>query len=156
MLQDSVGHNFFFKEVSSGIFKKTILITIKKLKTMTQNSQVAIKSLAEVGEDIGLAEGAKLVNAFKEANPDATQGYYIGRNILEQILAQPGCVGINFRKCLTNLNEEHLVYTAVDEDGKDILEYTAVNFAGDLVKQDAIVADRTTYWDTHVLEVLQA
>ena len=123
---------------------------------MTQISQVAIKSFAEVGEDIGLAEGAKLVNAFKEANPDATQGYYIGRNILEQILAQPGCVGINFRKCLTNLNEEHLVYTAVDEDGKDILEYSAVNFAGDLVKQDAIVADRTLYWDQHVLEVLQA
>ncbi len=124
---------------------------------MTQNSQVATKSLAEIGEDIGLAEGAKLVNAFNEANPDATQGYYIGRNILEQILAQPGCVGINFRKCLTNLNEEHLVYTAVDEDGKDILEYSVVNPAGDIVKQDAIVADRTIYWDqVHVLEVLQS
>ena len=68
---------------------------------MTQNALLETKSLAEVGENIGLTEGVKLVNAFRAANPDATQGYYIGRNILEQIMAQPGCVGINFRKCLT-------------------------------------------------------
>ena len=74
---------------------------------MTQNSLLETMNLAEVGENIGLAEGIQLVNAFKEANPDATAGYYIGRNILEQIMAQPGCVGINFRKCLTNMNEEH-------------------------------------------------
>jgi hypothetical protein len=124
---------------------------------MTQNSHVATKSLAEVGENIGLSEGVKLVNAFKAANPTATPGYYIGRNILEQIISQPGCVGINFRKCLTNLNEEHLVYTGVDSDGNDILEFSVVTNTGDIVKQDAIVADRTIYWDSiDVLEVLTA
>ena len=81
---------------------------------MTQHELLETKTLAEVGEDIGLAEGIKLVKAFTEANPDATKGYYIGRNIIDQILAQPGCVGINFRKCLTELNQEHLVYTGVD------------------------------------------
>ena len=122
---------------------------------MTQNAILETKSLAEVGEDIGLTEGLQLVNAFKEANPNATLGYYIGRNILEQIMAQPGCVGINFRKCLTNMNEEHLVYTAVNADGKDILEYSVVTNTGDLVKQDAIVADRIMWWDDlNVIEVL--
>ncbi len=114
---------------------------------MTQNTLVETKTLAEVGENIGLNEGRKLVNAFRAANPEATKGYYIGRNILEQILAQPGCVGINFRKCLTNMNEEHLVYTGVDAEGKDILEFSVVTNTGDIVKQDAIVADRTIYWD---------
>lgn len=109
---------------------------------MTQIKQTQTKLLAEVGENIGLSEGKKLVNSFKQANPDATSGYYIGRNIIDQILAQPGCVGINFRKCLTELNQEHLVYTAVDATGKDILEYTVVTNTGDLVKQEAIVADR--------------
>ncbi len=126
---------------------------------MTKNTLEETKNLAEVGEDIGLSEGIKLVNAFKEANPTATAGYYIGRNILEQIMAQPGCVGINFRKCLTNMNEEHLVYTAVDADGKDILEYSVVTNTGDVVKQDAIVADRIIWWDlneTQSLEVLTA
>lgn len=108
-----------------------------KLEQLTQT-----RNLAEVGEDIGFAEGKQLVNAFKEANPDATQAYYIGRNILDQILAQPGCVGINFRKCLTNLNEEHLVYTGVDATGKDILEFSVVTKTGNVEKQNGIVADR--------------
>jgi hypothetical protein len=126
---------------------------------MTQNATVEIKNLAEVGENIGLTEGIELVTAFREANPTATQGYYIGRNILEQIIAQPGCVGINFRKCLTNMNEEHLVYTGVDADGKDILEFSVVTNTGDLVKQDAIVADKSI-WNfgeaDNALEILTA
>ncbi|MEO8415033.1 MAG: hypothetical protein ABI472_15300 [Ginsengibacter sp.] len=126
---------------------------------MSQNAQVETMTLSEIGENIGLSEGSKLVNAFKAANPEATEGYYIGRNILEQIIAQPGCVGINFRKCLTNLNEEHLVYTGVDAEGKDILEYSVVTNTGDIVRQDAIVADKTMWWDLHeagLLEVLNA
>jgi len=125
---------------------------------MTQKTLVETKTLAEVGENIGLTEGRELVNAFRAANPEATKGYYIGRNILEQILAQPGCVGINFRKCLTNMNEEHLVYTGVNAEGKDILEFSVVTNSGDIVKQGAIVADRTIYWDdlNGVIEVLNA
>lgn len=125
---------------------------------MTQNTLLETKNLAEVGENIGLTEGRQLVNAFRAANPTATKGYYIGRNILEQIIAQPGCVGINFRKCLTNMNEEHLVYTGVDAEGKDILEFSVVTNTGDVVKQDAIVADRTIYWDglNGIIEVLTA
>lgn len=109
---------------------------------MTQHELLETKTLAEVGEDIGLTEGIKMVTAFVEANPEATKGYYIGRNIIDQILSQPGCVGINFRKCLTELNEEHLVYTGVDADGKDILEFSVVSTTGDITKQDGIVADR--------------
>ena len=112
---------------------------------MTQHELLETKTIAEVGEDIGLTEGIKLVTAYREANPEATKGYYIGRNIIDQLLSQPGCVGINFRKCLTATNQEHLVYTAVDAEGKDILEYSVVTETGDLVKQDAIVADRTIW-----------
>ncbi len=109
---------------------------------MNQIELTETKNLAEVGEDIGLQEGVALVKAFRDANPEATKGYYIGKNILNEILAQPGCVGINFRKCLTEMNEEHLVYTGVDADGKDIIEYTVVTNTGDVIKKDGIVADR--------------
>ncbi len=107
------------------------------------NLTVETKNLAEVGEDIGLEAGIELVQNFREANPDATPGYYIGRNILDQILNQPGCVGISFKKCLSENNEEHLVYTGVDADGKDILQYSVVTSTGDIVTNDAIVADKT-------------
>lgn len=113
---------------------------------MTTNA-IETRNLAEVGEDIGLQEGIELVNAFREANPDATPGYYIGRNILDQVLSQPGCVGIRFRKCLSN-NEEHLVYTGVDADGKDILNFSVVTNTGDIENYDGIVADRVVIdWD---------
>jgi len=107
---------------------------------MTQNA-LETKTLAEVGENIGLAEGTKLVQNFRNANPEATPGYYIGRNIIDQILNQPGCVGITFRKCLSE-NEEHLVYTGVDAEGKDILSYSVVTNTGDIEKYDGIVADK--------------
>jgi hypothetical protein len=102
---------------------------------------IETKKNAQVGANIGLAEGKELVQNFRDANPDATPGYYIGRDILDQILNQPGCVGINFKKCLSE-NEEHLVYTGVDAEGKDILSYSVVTNTGDIVKEDGIVADR--------------
>ena len=64
-----------------------------------------------------------------------------------KFLTQPDCVGINFRKCLTETNEEHLVYTGVDSDGKDIVEYSVVTNTGDIIKQDGIVADRVWILD---------
>ena len=119
---------------------------------MTQTTFLQTNKLTEVGEDIGLSEGRKMVTAFKKASPDATQGYYIGRNIIDKILAQPDCVGINFRKCLTETNEEHLVYTGVDSDGKDIVEYSVVTNTGDIIKQDGIVADRVWILDVEAAD----
>ena len=119
---------------------------------MTQNELLTTKTLTEVGEDVGLAEGVKMIQAFQVANPDATQGYYIGRKIIEQVLAQPGVVGINFRKCLTELNEEHLVYTGVDADGKDILSYSMVTNSGNIVNESAIVGDKIRTIDLDAFE----
>ena len=119
---------------------------------MTQTTLLQNSSLTEAGEDIGLSEGKKLISAFKQASPDATQGYYIGRNIIDQILKQPDCVGINFRKCLTETNQEHLVYTGVGSDGKDIVEYSVVTNTGDIIKQNGIVADRTWILDVELAD----
>lgn len=134
----------FYKKCEVRIFihLKTFLINYKNLQIMKQNEILETQTLSEVGEDIGLSEGLQLVKAFRAANPDAVKGYYIGRNIIDQILTQPGCVGINFRKCLTELNQEHLVYTGVDADGKDIITYSVVTNTGDIVNQNGIVADR--------------
>lgn len=102
------------------------------------------KSLAEVGEDIGISEGTEMIASFRIANPQATTGYFIGSEILKQILLQPGCVGINFRKGLNASNEEHLVYTGVDVDGRDILNILAVEHNGQLVQKNGIVANRSS------------
>ena len=99
-----------------------------------------------VGEDVGLEEGCKMVNAYREANPKEIPGHFIGKDILMRILAQPDCVGITFRKGLNEAGEEHLVYTGIGKDGKDILTYSVVTTIGDIEVREAIVGDRTI-WD---------
>lgn len=114
---------------------------------MNQNALLEIKK-ADVGADIGHEEGYKMVTAFREAHPEAVPGFFIGRNILEQILNQPGCTGITYRKGLNEAGEEHLVYTGVDADGNDILTYSVVTTAGDIQVENGIVADKTILdWD---------
>ena len=54
------------------------------------------KCTANVGEEIGLEMGARFISAYRNANPTDALAYYVGRNILEQVMAQPGCVGIHF------------------------------------------------------------
>ena len=63
-------------------------------------------------------------------------------NIIDQILAQPGCAGMRFYNAYNEIGEKTLVYTGVDEFGKAIVEYTIVTNEGDFDTQKAIVADR--------------
>ena len=63
---------------------------------MMQNELITKRPVAAIGEEIGHELGAQLVKSYQEANPNDTQFYTIGKNIIEQILAQPGCEGIRF------------------------------------------------------------
>ena len=101
------------------------------------------KFTANVGEEIGLELGAQLISSYRTANPNATLGYYIGRNILDQVLAQPGCVGIKFYNAYNEMGEETLVYVGVNAEGNDMLEITTINTEGKLSNEKGIVADRS-------------
>lgn len=101
-----------------------------------------VKPLEQVGEDIGLAEGAAMVQAYRQANPTDTISHFIGREILTQILAQPGCAGINIASASKENGERTLVIVGVDTEGEAIISYPIVNMGGQLEQKDAIVADR--------------
>jgi hypothetical protein len=101
-----------------------------------------VKPLEQVGEDIGLAEGAAMVQAYCQANPTDTVSHIVGRDIIEQILAQPGCAGINIASAAKENGERTLVFIGVDADGQVITSYPVVNIAGELEQKEAIVADR--------------
>lgn len=100
------------------------------------------KLTAEVGAEIGLELGAQMISAYRQSNPTDTLGYFIGRNILEQVLAQPGCVGIKFYNAYNEVGAKTLVYVGVNAAGTDMLSITAVNTNGKLEAVNAIVADR--------------
>ncbi len=99
-------------------------------------------NLAQVGEEIGLALGTEMVKNYREANPTDVQCYMIGREIIEKILSQPGCVGLKFYNAYNEAGEKTLVYVGIDQNGKGILEYSVINTQGELASEKGIVADR--------------
>lgn len=97
---------------------------------------------ATVGEEIGQELGAQFISAYRTANPTDVTYYYVGRNILEQVLAQPGCVGMRFYNAYNEAGEKTLVYVGVTAQGNDMLSVTTVSADGQLDVQKGIVADR--------------
>ena len=108
---------------------------------MTQ-TELLHKPLAEVGEAISHDLGAQMVKDYQLANPGDVKAYYVGREILSQLLAQPSTVGIRFFNAYNEKGEKTLVYMSVDAKGKEILKYVVVNETGVLASNEAIVADR--------------
>lgn len=105
-------------------------------------TQTLTKSLAAVGEEISHELGAKMAKDYQVANPSDVHAYIIGRNIIEQILSQPGCVGIQFYNAYNEIGQKTLVYVGLNADAKPIIKYTAINNEGILENQKGIVADR--------------
>src|SRR5687768_6953071 len=101
--------------------------------------QVAkIRDLRSIGEAISNDLGAKMVKDFQDNNPNELIGHYIGRNILDQILNQPGCVGIRFYNAINEVGKKTLVYVGIDENNSIIAQYTYVSPTGELVKKKGL------------------
>jgi hypothetical protein len=100
------------------------------------------KDFSAVGEEIGHQLGAEFIKAYHEKNPNDTGSYQVGRQIIDQILAQPGCVGMRFYNALNEDGQNTLVYVGVDASGKDMIKSTVVLADGSMGTQYRIVADR--------------
>lgn len=111
-------------------------------------NEILTPSLETIGEEIGQELGAKMVKDFQDANPNDTNAYFIGRNIIDQILAQPGCVGVRFYMGLNEVGEKTLVYVGVDSNDHIINEYKVIGNDGKLSTKPGIVADRSNTRDS--------
>ena len=110
-------------------FKSNVEIHEEKL--LTENA----------GEHIGYDLGLKMVkdhyDTFGEGNAQ-----FVGKNILEQILAQPDCIGINIYRALNEKGDKTYVLVGLDKENQPILNVAAVNTDGTLQNNEGIVADR--------------
>lgn len=123
---------------------------------MMQNELITKRPVAAIGEEIGAELGAQLVKSYQVANPNDTQFYTIGKEIIQQILAQPGVEGIRFYNAYNEEGEKTLVYLGIDAAGNPIKEYTLVNNDGEFSTKPAIVADRAgsgkgNWWEIFIL-----
>ena len=105
-------------------------------------NQTLAKPVALIGEEITHELGQQMVGEYQVANPTDVHFYEIGRTILSQILAQPGCAGIRFYNAYNEAGEKTLVYVGLNKDGKAIFESTCINNEGILEINKGIVADR--------------
>lgn len=122
-------------------YQTNIFHHLKKLTIMAQ-TQTITKSVATIGEEIGSELGTQMIRDYQVANQNDVQFYEIGKNILGQILAQPGCEGIRFYNAYNEMGQKTLVYVGLNSEGKAIMEYTCVNNHGILETNKGIVADR--------------
>src|SRR5271170_307907 len=113
---------------------------------MTQKELITKKDYAAIGEEIGHEKGIDFVKAYNEAHPADFAGYTMGRNIIDQILAQPGCVGMRFYNALNEEGRKTLVYVGIDAEGKDLIKKTVIQQDGKL-GYAGIVADRLDFWE---------
>jgi len=109
---------------------------------MMQKELTTKKDYAAVGEEISHELAADFIKSYQETHVGENRGYQIGRNIIDQILTQPGCVGMRFYYGLNEDGIKTLVYVGIDADGKDIVKRTVITSNGDLTIADGIFADR--------------
>jgi len=108
-----------------------------------QNELIIKKPTAAIGEEIGYELGTEFVTNYHNANPNDTYSYIVGKNIIEQILAQPGCEGIRFYNAYNEAGKKTLVYVGVDSKGNNIFQYSVVNNAGTITSEAGVVGDRS-------------
>jgi len=102
------------------------------------------KDYAAIGEEISHELAHEFITAYEKDYPGENRGYHLGRNIIDQILAQPGCVGMRFYYGLNEAGVKTLVYVGVDADGKDLVKRAVITSCGELTQADGIWADRVS------------
>lgn len=94
---------------------------------------------AGTSTEIGYERGAKMVKNYFDVNQNV-ESHFIGREMIENLLAQPGAVGINVMYGVDNAGNNRPIFVAVNAKGQQILNITTVNTNGQLVKQKGIVS----------------
>lgn len=77
------------------------------------------------GGKITLQEGAGLTKGFRLRNPVAIKARFFGKDILNQVLDQEGCMGIRIYYGQDENGNNQLVLVGADSDENDMLDLVA-------------------------------
>lgn len=95
-----------------------------------------------IGENIGYDLGLKMVkDYFNQTGNGCAQ--FVGKNIINKILTQPDCIGINIYNALNEKGEKTYVLVGLDKENKPILNIAAINNRGKIKFINGVVADRS-------------
>jgi len=111
---------------------------------MNKESLINVKlDYQAIGGEISHDLASKMVKDHHDKYTlDGSHSYIIGKNAIDMILAQPGCVGIRFFDALNEEGHKTLVYVGIDSKGKSIIEITTINEDGKLAIIKAASGDQ--------------
>jgi hypothetical protein len=119
---------------------------IINFKTLIMNKESLVKDLVDIqsiGEEISHELAAKMVKDHYDKHLHDSKSYIIGKTIIDQILAQPGCVGFRIFDALNEAGEKTLVYVGIDSKGNNLLEFSSVNTHGKIVVTEGMIGDKS-------------
>lgn len=81
---------------------------------------------SKIGEEFDLHTAASWAKNHRERHPDHPHSHFFGKDILEKLLSQEGCVGLRFYHVHSKPHseaggEKHLVIVGAKADGTDML-----------------------------------
>jgi hypothetical protein len=82
------------------------------------------------GEAIDLAQAAAWTANYRkqhEGVTEAVKAHFFGRDIMQQILEQEGCVGIRMYYALDDNSQQQLILVGVNAEGQDMEEGTVAD-----------------------------
>jgi hypothetical protein len=79
------------------------------------------------GGTITLAQGATMTEDYRTANPNGINGVFMGKDILNQILDQNGCMGIRVYFALDASGRQTIVCVGADSSESDQENDTVAN-----------------------------
>ena len=71
------------------------------------------------GAAIEVSQAASWTKNYRDKSPGQPISQFFGKEILEKILSQEGCLGIRFYYALDHDGKEHLIITGAMSDGSD-------------------------------------
>lgn len=107
-----------------------------------QSKLLTKRNVAAIGEEITHEMAKTKIKAYSEAHPADPRCFLIGKEIIQKILAQPNCEGIQFYNALYEDGTKTLVYVGVDKEGKAIVTIPVINNLGALDDVDGITGNR--------------
>jgi hypothetical protein len=105
-----------------------------------------------IGGEISHELAAKMVkNHHDKYGVENSNSFLIGKDAIDMILSQPGCVGMCFSEAINEEGNKTLVYAGVDSNGKCIIELTSVDEKGKLAiikgsLGDNLLPPPTSWW----------
>ena len=77
------------------------------------------------GGQIPLVDAAGMTANYRNQNPDSTLAHFFGKDIINQILSQNGCVGIRMYYGIDSDDEKQLLLVGTDANGDDMTDLVA-------------------------------